>query len=130
MFGLGKGKTGLYRRETEDADEQETTDDSAVPDSEEQEQEQEPAADFKAPEAERRVNALDTSNSEALMLKNYCTPTNAPDLGPKFSTVIKVEALDGWVRFCDGRVATTRIMTVAKNSRANRGGGEDEVHEE
>jgi hypothetical protein len=42
-------------------------------------------------------------------VSKYCTPSNAPDLGPKFSTVIKVEDLDGWVRFCDGKEATTRV---------------------
>jgi Glycoside-hydrolase family GH114 len=47
----------------------------------------------------------------------YCTPRSAPDLGPKFSTVIKVEALDGWVRFCDGRVADTRILSFEGNGR-------------
>jgi hypothetical protein len=48
-------------------------------------------------------------SAESAAIQKFCTPTNAPDLGPKFSTVIKVEALDGWVRFCDGRVVTTRI---------------------
>jgi glycosyl hydrolase family 114 len=53
--------------------------------------------------------AENAENAESAAITKFCTPTNAPDLGPKFSTVIKIEALDGWVRFCDGRVVTTRI---------------------
>jgi hypothetical protein len=47
---------------------------------------------------------------ESAAISKFCTPANAPDLGPKFSTVIKVEDLDGWVRFCDGKEAVTRIV--------------------
>jgi hypothetical protein len=43
-------------------------------------------------------------------LGQYCSFRNTPDWGPKFSTVIKLEALDGWVQFCDGSFSITRLV--------------------
>jgi Glycoside-hydrolase family GH114 len=41
------------------------------------------------------------------IIKNACNPGYG--LATKFSTVVKNEALDGWVRFCDGRIMVTRV---------------------
>jgi hypothetical protein len=62
-------------------------------------------------------------DTEMLTVGKYCTPGNTPNLGPKFSTVIKVEALDGWVRFCDGSIATTRILTADVPQKGRYAGG-------
>jgi len=75
--------------------------------------------------------AVELETAETAAFQKFCTPSNAPDLGPKFSTVIKIEALDGWVRFCDGRVVTTRISNFdfpkgkqsEEEDRGSRGGG-------
>jgi hypothetical protein len=63
-------------------------------------------------------------DTESAAVGKYCTTGNTPNLGPKFSTVIKVEALDGWVRFCDGRIATTRILTADVPQKGRYAGGQ------
>jgi len=53
-------------------------------------------------------HSLEPRAAAAAALAQHCTPKNAPDLGNKFSTVIKLWSLDGWVQFCDGNSATTK----------------------
>jgi hypothetical protein len=70
--------------------------------------------DKRAVDAAEEAQATEATQVDNGAIGRLCTPQNAPDLGPKFSTVIKIEALDGWVQFCDGRVSTTRIKTTDK----------------
>jgi hypothetical protein len=59
-------------------------------------------------------------------LGTFCAFRSTAEWGPKFSTVIKVEALDGWVHFCDGKVFDTRVLPevvkASSKSKDNRRG--------
>jgi hypothetical protein len=50
--------------------------------------------------------AMSAAGEEAVV-RNACN--TGTGIGNKFSTVVKTEALDGWVRFCDGSMAVTRV---------------------